>query len=72
MMVRSRRLADLADRGLGGLNWAENARRPNGGNMSTFAMASAHLAAIRRRASESQADGSGLPGARNGLRLGLN
>jgi len=30
--VWERRLADVTDRGLGRLNWADSARRPNGGN----------------------------------------
>ena len=40
--------------------------------LSTFDLASACLGAVRRRAGGNQADGSGLPGARNGRRLGLN
>ena len=40
--------------------------------LSTFDLASACLGAVRRRAGGNQADGSGLPGARNGRRLSLN
>src|SRR5271167_4301087 len=40
--------------------------------LSTFDLASACLGAVRRRAGGNQADGSVLPGARNGRRLGLN
>ena len=38
----------------------------------TFDAASAGLDAVRRRAGGGQADGPGLPGTRNGGRLGLN
>jgi hypothetical protein len=40
--------------------------------LSTFDLASACLGAVRRRAGGSQADGSSLPRARCGRRLGLN
>ena len=40
--------------------------------LSLFDLASACLGVVRRRAGGSQADGSGLPGARNGRRLGVN
>ena len=40
--------------------------------LSPFDLASACLGAVRRRAGGSQAEGSGLPGARNRRRLGVN